>query len=120
MVAVQQEMARDGGVVMEGRDIQTVVLPDAEVKVFLTASPEERANRRRLELQERGIASDFDSVLAEIRERDRRDSNRRHSPLRAAPDADHVDTTGLTLDQVVGRVLEIVRARRTGRSPESP
>ena len=114
MVAFQQEMARAGGVVMEGRDIQTVVLPDAEVKIFLTAPAEERARRRLLELQARQHTASFDTVLAEITGRDQRDSTREDSPLRPAPDAVHVDTGGLTIEQVVERVLEIVRARQGG------
>ena len=109
MVALQQEMARGGGVVMEGRDIQTVVLPEAEVKIFLTAPAEERAERRCLELKQRGYAANYDEVLAEIQGRDRRDMTREHSPLRAAPEAVHVDTGGLTIEQVVERVLEAVR-----------
>lgn len=111
MVSLQQEMARGGAVVMEGRDIQTVVLPDAEVKIFLVAAPEERARRRCLELRERGIQADLGSVLAEIEARDRRDSNRAHSPLRAAPDSVRLDTGGLTVEQVAEAVLEIVRSR---------
>ncbi len=111
MVALQQEMAREGGVVMEGRDIQTVVLPDAEVKIFLVAPPEERARRRCLELKQRGLACDLSSVLAELRERDLRDSTRAHSPLKAAPDAVTVDTGGLTIEQVVSRVLAVVREK---------
>ncbi len=113
MVALQQEMARNGGVVMEGRDIQTVVLPDAEVKIFLTAPAEERAERRRLELKQRGYAASYDEVLAEIKGRDTRDTTREHSPLRAAPDAVHIDTGGLTIGQVAERVLEAVRGRAT-------
>lgn len=109
MVALQQEMGRAGGVVMEGRDIQTVVLPQAEVKVFLVASAEERARRRTLELRERGQEADFASVLAEIRSRDERDSNRAHSPLRPAPGAARLDTTGLTIEEVVARVLALAR-----------
>ena len=109
MVALQQEMARGGGVVMEGRDIQTVVLPDAEVKIFLTAPAEERAKRRCLELGQRGYTASYDEVLAEIVRRDQRDTTREHSPLRAAPDAVHVDNGGLTVEQVVERVLEVVR-----------
>jgi cytidylate kinase len=115
MVALQREMAKDGGVVMEGRDIQTVVLPDAEVKVFLTASVEERARRRHLELQQRGFESDYESVLREIQERDHRDSTRADSPLRAAPDAVQLDTTGLTQEEVISRVLEIVAQRTAAR-----
>ena len=111
MVALQQVMARDGGVVMEGRDIQTVVLPEAEVKIFLTARAEERAERRWQELRERGLQADLGEVLAEIEARDRRDSTRSDSPLRAAPDAVHLDTGGLTIEQVAERVLEVVRQR---------
>ena len=111
MVALQQEMAAEGGVVMEGRDIQTVVLPEAEVKIFLTAPAEERAKRRCLELKQRGYSADCGEVLAEIERRDTRDTTREHSPLRAAPDAVHIDTGGLTIDQVVERVLEVVRGR---------
>lgn len=116
MVARQQEMAEEGGVVMEGRDIQTVVLPRAEVKIFLTAPAEERARRRCLELEQRGLPASYDAVLAEINERDRRDMTREHSPLRAAADAVHVDTGGLTIEQVVERVLEAVRAK-AGQTP---
>ena len=113
MVAMQQEMAKEGGVVMEGRDIQTVVLPEAEVKIFLTASAEERARRRHLELQERGENSRYEDVLGEIKQRDERDMNREHSPLKAALDAVHVDTTGLSIEQVVERVIGI--AGRAGK-----
>jgi len=113
MVALQQEMARDGGVVMEGRDIQTVVLPDAEVKIFLIAPAEERARRRCLELQQRGLICDLDSVLAELQQRDLRDSTRAHSPLKAAPDAITVDTGGLTIEQVVARVIAVVHDKTT-------
>ena len=113
MVALQQEMARDGGVVMEGRDIQTVVLPDAEVKIFLIAPAEERARRRCLELQQRGLPCDLDSVLAELQQRDLRDSTRAHSPLKAAPDAITVDTGGLTIEQVVARVIAVVHDKTT-------
>ena len=111
MVALQQAMAREGGVVMEGRDIQTVVLPDAEIKIFLIAPAEERARRRWLELRERGFDADLDEVLAEIQARDHRDSNRAHSPLRAADDAVHLDTGGMDIEQVVQRVLEIAGER---------
>jgi cytidylate kinase len=114
MVALQRQMAQGGGVVMEGRDIQTVVLPDAELKVFLTASPEERARRRYEELRGRGAQTDFDQVLSAIRARDERDSTRRHSPLRAAPDAVHLDTDGLTIEQVVGELLTMLRQRTGG------
>jgi cytidylate kinase len=109
MVTLQQQMARAGGVVMEGRDIQTVVLPDAEVKIFLTAPAEERARRRWLELRGRGVEADLNQVLAEVQARDERDSTRADSPLQPAPDAVHVDAGGRTIEQVVARVLAIVR-----------
>ncbi len=111
MVALQQQMARGGGVVMEGRDIQTVVLPEAEVKIFLTAPAEERARRRWLELRERGANPDLGQVLAEVEARDERDSTRADSPLKPADDAVHVDTGGMTIEQVVARVLDIVKEK---------
>jgi cytidylate kinase len=112
MVAIQQEMAKEGGVVMEGRDIQTVVLPGAEVKIFLTASAEERAKRRHLELVERGVSARYEDILAEIKQRDERDSNREHSPLKPAPDAVWVNTDGLSIEQVAERVLAIMERRQ--------
>ena len=105
MVAQQRRLLGSGDWVAEGRDIGTVVAPDAEVKVFLTASPQERARRRATE-----IGADPDTVLAEQVIRDQRDSTREHSPLVAAPDAVVVDTTGLDLPQVVRRVVELVRS----------
>ena len=111
MVALQQDMAREGGVVMEGRDIQTVVLPEAEVKVFLTASVAERARRRWEELRGRGLEADLKQVLADIEARDARDITRADSPLKPAPDAVHVDTDGLTIEQVAAKVLAIVKER---------
>ena len=116
MVALQREMAREGGVVMEGRDIQTVVMPEAEVKIFLTAPAEERARRRHLELRERGFEAELQTVLAEIQRRDGRDSNRKHSPLRAAPEAAVVDSGGLGIEEVVARVLAVVREKRAAAS----
>jgi len=111
MVALQRQMARAGAVVMEGRDIQTVVLPEAEVKIFLTAAAEERARRRWLELRERGFDGELDAVLAKIVARDERDSNRAHSPLRPAEDAVHLDTTGLDIGRVVEKALAIIGER---------
>ncbi|MBE9566965.1 MAG: (d)CMP kinase [Proteobacteria bacterium] len=116
MVALQREMAREGGVVMEGRDIQTVVMPEAEVKIFLTAPAEERARRRHLELRERGFEAELQTVLAGIKKRDGRDSNRKHSPLRAAPEAVVVDSGGLGIEEVVARVLAVVREKRAAAS----
>ncbi len=115
LVERQREMGREGGVVMEGRDIQTNVFPEAEVKIFLTASPEERARRRQRDLRARGIDLPYDEVLAEIRERDERDSSRPLNPLRKAPDALEVFTDDLSIDDVVERILQY--AAQTGVRP---
>jgi cytidylate kinase len=108
LVAKQREMGRAGGVVMEGRDIGTVVFPEAPVKVFLYASPEERARRRCADLRAAGTHVDEQAVAREIAERDERDRNRPHSPLRPADDAVLIDTTGQTIDEVVARLSELV------------
>ncbi|MCS6859336.1 MAG: (d)CMP kinase [Abditibacteriales bacterium] len=109
MVELQRQMGAPGGVVMEGRDIQTVVFPDAEVKIFLTASPAERARRRWRELQGRGVTADLAQIQRDIEERDTRDSQRDMSPLSKAADAIEVNTDGLTIEQVVERIIRIVR-----------
>jgi CMP/dCMP kinase len=105
LVAKQREIMAGGDYVAEGRDIGTVVAPDAAVKVFLTASPEERARRRAAEL-----GNDLETVLADQALRDERDRNREHSPLAAAPGAVELDTTGLTIEEVVRRIADLVRA----------
>lgn len=109
LVALQREMGRAGGVVMEGRDIGTVVFPNADVKIFLVASPEERARRRSADLGTRGESADVAVVAREIAERDKRDQERAHSPLRPADDAVIVDTTVEDVDAVVSRVHAILR-----------
>lgn len=108
LVTLQRTLAAGGGtVVLEGRDIGTVVLPDAEVKVYLTASPEIRARRRTDQDLAAGRAADYDEVLAAVVERDRKDSSRAASPLRPADDAVVVDTSDLTLDEVLDRLVEL-------------
>jgi cytidylate kinase len=104
MVERQRELVHDADWVAEGRDIGTVVAPDAEVKVFLDASPEERARRRAEQ-----IGGDYEAILADQRVRDERDTTREHSPLVAAEDATVIDTTGLSLDEVVDRIVELAR-----------
>ncbi len=111
LVALQRRLAEGGGVVMEGRDIGTVVLPDATVKIFLVASPAERARRRWAELRVRGEPADLGRITREIEERDARDAGRAHSPLTAAADAVHVDTTGEPVDAIVARVCNLLAAR---------
>lgn len=110
LVALQREMGREGGVVLEGRDIGTVVFPDAERKFFLEASPDARAERRWRELHGKGDEVALDDVLREMRERDARDASRAHAPLRRAPDAIRIDSTGLDVEEVVRRILEQVGA----------
>lgn len=120
MVSKQRQLARPGGVVMDGRDIGTVVLPDADLKVFMVASIETRAKRRRLELQEKGIDRPLEEVIDDIRRRDRFDSTREQSPLRKADDARELDTTGLTIEQQVQKIyrwaLELLKSRHASFS----
>lgn len=111
LVAQQRRMAAGGGVVMEGRDIGTVVCPDAPVKVYLEAAAAERAQRRAAELRARGASVDLEQMTNEILERDARDSARAHSPMRPAPDAVVVDTTGKDIDAVVNELRALVRSR---------
>ena len=109
LVELQQKLARETDVVMDGRDIGTVVLPYADVKVYLTASVETRAKRRFLELQEKGEPADLAKIAADIEDRDYRDMHRDISPLRQAEDATLVDSSDMTIDQVVERILELCR-----------
>ncbi len=111
LVALQRKLGSEGGVVLEGRDIGTVVFPDAELKFFLDASTEERGARRWRELGSRGEAAALDDIVADIEERDRRDQSRAHSPLRPADDAERVDTTGRTAEQVLEHLVARCRAR---------
>lgn len=99
MVARQQEMGRDKGVVMDGRDIGTTVFPDAELKIFVTASPEVRARRRYDELRAKGMEADFDDILKNVEERDYIDSHREVSPLRKADDAIELDNSNMTIEE---------------------
>jgi CMP/dCMP kinase len=111
LLSLQRRLGAQGGVVLEGRDIGTVVFPDAELKVFLTASPESRATRRVSDLAERGIIADFGQTLADIQLRDERDANRPVSPLRPASDAVTLDTTHLDVDSVVEQLAELARSK---------
>ena len=111
LVALQQEIAKDKGYVMDGRDIGTVVLPDAEVKIFLVASVETRARRRYLENQKRGIKCNLRELKEELVERDYQDTHRKESPLKKAPDAIEIDTSEMTIDEVTDAVLNIVRPK---------
>jgi len=107
------QLASGGGVVIEGRDIGTVVFPEADVKVFLIADPEERARRRHAELQANGVDTPLGAVAADLDARDARDRAREVAPLRKASDAEELDTTRLSLEEQVGRVVALVESRRT-------
>ncbi|MBZ8175835.1 (d)CMP kinase [Staphylococcus delphini] len=110
LVQAQQKLAAEKGIVMDGRDIGTTVLPDAEVKVYMIASVEERAERRYKDNQERGIESSIEQLKKDIAERDAYDMNREISPLRKAEDAIEIDTTGLSIEQVTDKILSLVNA----------
>lgn len=112
LTAEMRAIAKRGRVVMLGRDIGTVVLPDADLKIYLDATPDERARRRHAELEGRGIVSEYEQILSSIRKRDQFDSSRQHAPLKPAPEAKIVDTTGLTINQVVAKLLELVKTMR--------
>jgi len=111
LVPLQRALARPDGIVMEGRDIGTVVFPEAPAKLYLTAATAERARRRAVELRARGETVDETALARELAERDRRDSERAHSPLRPARDAQVLDTTTLALEAVVDQMERIARAR---------
>ena len=115
LIDMQRKVGARGGVVLEGRDIGTVVLPDAEAKFFLTASPEERARRRLDELRARGVEAQFEATLAEVVARDRADTERAVAPLRQAEDAVLVDSGGRSIDEVVASMAAVVEARLCAR-----
>ncbi|ARP50410.1 cytidylate kinase [Ruminococcaceae bacterium CPB6] len=111
LFGLQQQLARENNVIMDGRDIGTVVLPQAQVKIFLTASPEDRAQRRFQEMQGKGQAVSYETVLADIRKRDEQDTHRAVAPLKQAADAVRVDTTGNTLEESVTRLSRFIRKK---------
>ena len=109
LVHLQQEIAENHSIIMDGRDIGTVVLPQAEIKIFLVASVEERARRRFIENQEKGIEMSYEELVEDIRRRDHIDSTRQESPLRKAEDAIEVDTTKMTIEDVVKVVTALIQ-----------
>lgn len=111
LVEMQREMQKSTSVVMDGRDIGTVVLPQATLKIFLTASAKERAERRCLEYRQKGLEADFDQILKEIEERDYQDANREVSPLKKAEDAVEIDTTALTIEDIVESIKGLLNQR---------
>jgi cytidylate kinase len=111
MVELQRELAEGKNVIMEGRDIGTVVFPNAEVKIYLDATPEERARRRFEQNEKNGIESSYEQILKDIIQRDTRDMSRENSPLKKADDAILIDTTKLTIDEVIEKIIAIINER---------
>jgi cytidylate kinase len=118
LLGIQREVGKkagaQGGVVVEGRDIGTVVFPNAPIKFFLEASPEVRVKRRHKELQQQGLAVDLSATRKEIDTRDLKDSSREIAPMKPAPDAMRIDSTVLTLDGVVSTMLQAIEQKRSG------
>lgn len=111
MVKRQRDLAKDGSVVAEGRDTTSVVFPNADLKIYLDASIEERAQRRQLELAKKGVSTTFKQQRKNIIERDKRDSERKNSPLKKTADSVVIDTTSLTIDEQVERIIRLIKAR---------
>ncbi|MEA4816502.1 MAG: (d)CMP kinase [Lachnospiraceae bacterium] len=111
LVGLQRELAKNQSVVMDGRDIGTNVLPDAKIKIYLSADVKERAKRRQKELDQMGISSDLEEIETQIKGRDFNDMNRKYNPLRKADDAIEVDTTHMTIDEVCDTIINITKAR---------
>ena len=112
LVALQREMGREKGVVMDGRDIGTVVFPEAELKIFMTASEEIRAQRRFLELQQKGEVTTYQEVLQNIQKRDYEDTHRKESPLQKALEAIEIDNSSTTIEEVVQKIVSLVRDKK--------
>lgn len=112
LLEIQRKIAEGKNVIMEGRDIGTAVFPNADVKIYLDATPEERAKRRVLQNKEKGIETSYEEVLENIKDRDYRDSNREIAPLRKAEDAIYIDSSDMTIEEVVDKVIDIIKMAR--------
>lgn len=112
LLDLQRQIAKESDIIMDGRDIGTCILPNADVKIFLTATPEERARRRFLELQAKGDPTPYEEVLADIKERDYRDTHREIAPLKQAEDAVYLDTSNMTIEEAAAKVVELAKAAR--------
>ena len=112
LLEIQRKIAEGKNVIMEGRDIGTTVFPNADVKIYLDATPEERARRRVLQNKEKGIETSYEEVLENIKDRDYRDSNRKIAPLRKAEDAIYIDSSDMTIEEVVNKVIDIINMAR--------
>lgn len=112
LLEIQRKIAEGKDVIMEGRDIGTTVFPNADVKIYLDATPEERAKRRMLQNKEKGIETSYEEVLENIKDRDKRDSTRKVSPLKKAEDAIYIDSSDMTIDEVVDKVIALIKEKR--------
>ena len=111
LLEIQRKIAEGKDVIMEGRDIGTTVFPNADVKIYLDATPEERAKRRMLQNKEKGIETSYEEVLENIKDRDKRDSTRKVSPLKKAEDAIYIDSSDMTIDEVVNKVITLIKEK---------
>ena len=111
LLEIQRKIAEGKDVIMEGRDIGTTVFPNADVKIYLDATPEERAKRRMIQNQEKGIETSYEEVLENIKDRDKRDSTRKVSPLKKADDAIYIDSSDMTIDEVVNKVIALIKEK---------
>lgn len=111
LVAMQRELSQRGNTICEGRDMGTVVFPDAAIKIYMDASLEERARRRLRDLQRKGEKVSLEEVITSLKQRDERDKTRKHSPLKPAPDAIYIDTTNLTIDEEINKVVNLIKRK---------
>ena len=111
LLEIQRKIAEGKNVIMEGRDIGTAVFPNADVKIYLDATPEERAKRRMIQNQEKGIETSYEEVLENIKDRDKRDSTRKISPLKKAEDAIYIDSSDMTIEEVVDKVITLIKEK---------
>ena len=111
LLEIQRKIAEGKDVIMEGRDIGTTVFPNADVKIYLDATPEERAKRRMIQNQEKGIETSYEEVLENIKDRDKRDSTRKVAPLKKAEDAIYIDSSDMTIDEVVNKVITLIKEK---------
>lgn len=111
LLEIQRKIAEGKDVIMEGRDIGTTVFPNADVKIYLDATPEERAKRRMIQNQEKGIETSYEEVLENIKDRDKRDSTRKISPLKKAEDAIYIDSSDMTIEEVVDKVITLIKEK---------
>ena len=118
LLEIQRKMAEGRNIIMEGRDIGTVVFPNADIKIYLDASPEERARRRVQQNQEKGILTSYEEVLKSIKNRDEKDKTREIAPLRKAEDAIYIDSTNMTMEEVTNELVKMIKQKQRYKNSE--